>query len=239
MAHYLWNASLLVSEFISGFGVRGTLAAEVGWSVNGKKVIELGAGRAAPWRTEIRMGLLIRFSGSGLVSIITALAGAREVVVTDYPDPDLLSTIRKNIGRNIPGYLSQKIVFEGHEWGVLEIQPAKDYRNVFDIVIAADCFWIPAEHSNLITSMQHFLSRSVDARIWAVAGFHTGRGVLAQFLDHAKEVSLTVEKVWERDMFGLERDFVHSEEERREDTTERSKWLMIAVLRRRVQGDGE
>ena len=44
MAHYLWNASIQISEFISGFGITETLAAEASWDVAGKKVLELGAG---------------------------------------------------------------------------------------------------------------------------------------------------------------------------------------------------
>lgn len=47
MAHYLWNASLQLAELISGFGVHDTLAAEVDWDVQGKKVIELGAGEVS------------------------------------------------------------------------------------------------------------------------------------------------------------------------------------------------
>ena len=238
MAHYLWNASLELAEFISGFGIHSTLAAEVDWAVDGKKVIELGAGRSASWGRVIQVVTLMVFLGTGLAGIIAALAGAMEVVVTDYPSTQLVSNIKKNVARNVTGNASRRIRTEGHEWGALSTQFSRDHANSFDIVLAADCFWMPGEHQNLLTSMRHFLSASTKARIWAVAGFHTGRAILTQFLDQAKETGLLVETIWERDTFGNERVFVNSEYERPENATERSKWLTIAVLKKKkMQGD--
>lgn len=36
-------------------------------------------------------------AGAGLPSIVCALSGAKEVVVTDYPDADLVENLRYNI----------------------------------------------------------------------------------------------------------------------------------------------
>ena len=91
---------------------------------------------------------------------------------------------------------------------------------------------MPGEHESLVQSILHFLSSNANARVWVVAGFHTGRIVLANFLGIAKEKGLSVEKVWERDTFGNERDFAPNDGERREDATIRSRWLMIAILKR-------
>lgn len=152
--HYLWNASLLAGEFVEkgslggdapvsregekredrGTGVGGT-EDETGemrklgppdstFDVRGKSVIELGAGTALP-------------------STMAALLGAAEVVVTDYPSPCLLSTLRTNVARNISkenspsGYIPPKVEVMGHSWGHFE--GLEEKKEAFDVVIAADC----------------------------------------------------------------------------------------------------
>ena len=55
-----------------------------------------------------------RFSGSvlelgaaaALPSMVAALNGARKVVVTDYPDPELVENIVYNVDHNLPGMRS-------------------------------------------------------------------------------------------------------------------------------------
>ena len=49
--------------------------------VNGKQILELGA-------------------GAGLPSIVSAILGATNVVVTDYPDEDLIENLKFNIAEN-------------------------------------------------------------------------------------------------------------------------------------------
>ena len=136
--HYLWNASLLAAELVE----RGTLAGDASadeldgagegelsaprrtFDIRGKSVVELGAGTALP-------------------STMAALLGAAEVVVTDYPSPTLLATLRANVARNISrenspeGYVPEKVEVLGHSWG--EIDGLDQRKGAFDIVIAADC----------------------------------------------------------------------------------------------------
>ena len=49
-------------------------------------------------------------AGAGLPSLIASLRGAKRVIVTDYPDEDLISNIQYNIDLNIPDNLKQNII---------------------------------------------------------------------------------------------------------------------------------
>jgi nicotinamide N-methyltransferase len=66
--HLLWNAGRTISDYIE------TSASRL---VKDKLVLEFGA-------------------GAGLPSIVSALKGAAQVVVTDYPDVDLIKNMRYN-----------------------------------------------------------------------------------------------------------------------------------------------
>lgn len=67
-AHHLWNGSRVISEYFE------TNPAEV----RGRTVLELGA-------------------GAGLPSLVSAVLGARRVVMTDYPDVEIVQTMWRNI----------------------------------------------------------------------------------------------------------------------------------------------
>jgi hypothetical protein len=74
-SHFLWNAGVLLAEFI----VEGN---ETELGVRGEDVLEVGA-------------------GTGLSGIVSCLRGAKRVVVSDYPAPEVLRNIKANIERNI------------------------------------------------------------------------------------------------------------------------------------------
>jgi EEF1A N-terminal glycine/lysine methyltransferase len=50
-------------------------------------------------------------AGTGLPSIYAFVKGAGKVVVTDYPDDDILHSIQENVKKNIP---PENVLFEGH-----------------------------------------------------------------------------------------------------------------------------
>ena len=81
--------------------------------------------------------------------------------------------------------------------------------------------------------MLNFLSREDGARVWVIAGFHTGRAKLAPFFDVAAEEGLEVEDIWERNVEGMERKWAKERDGGVEDVTGRKKWLVVAILRRR------
>jgi len=235
--HYLWNASLLLAEFIEagtlGLPDDGGLQTRVGlpmtaFDVKGKKTIELGAGTALP-------------------SIMAALLGAQEVLVTDYPSDLLLATLRRNVTANTcaaagsalpspaPSCVTtppRAISVHGHEWGRLDAPPATTHAHAFDVVFAADCLWMPWQHDNLRRSIAHFLRQDDDARAWVVAGFHTGRERMAAFFDEQAlgAVGLSVERLWERDCDGVEMPW--GEGAAGSEVSGRKRWLVVGVLKR-------
>lgn len=81
--------------------------------------------------------------------------------------------------------------------------------------------------------MLHFLSDDPSARVFAVAGFHTGRANVAAFFDVAVQQGLEVEERYEEDVAGNRREWLSERDSGYEDHTERKRWLVIARLRRR------
>ncbi|KAJ0117698.1 nicotinamide N-methyltransferase [Diaporthe amygdali] len=227
-SHYLWNASLLLAEFVES----GTLALgpEQGgvtspcgpplaaFDVAGQSVLELGAGTALP-------------------SLLAALLGASRVVLTDYPAPVVISNLRANAARNARPELSPSsslapVEVEGHAWGELGTPLAEKGRRAFDRVFVCDCLWMPWQHENLLRSIEWFLKDSAEARCWVVAGFHTGREKMRDFFggERLRQLGLEVENIWERDCDGLEREWVL--DRGIEDPVARKRWLVFAVLKR-------
>ncbi|KAL7765460.1 hypothetical protein ACKLNR_003376 [Fusarium oxysporum f. sp. zingiberi] len=225
-SHYLWNASLLLAEFIEADSLSIPLEKPreaqdiISFSVKGLETLELGAGTALP-------------------SIMGGLLGAKRVVVTDYPAEPVLKTLSTNVARNIQPSLSpagaettpfSEVSVQGHSWGELEDPFSASAAHSFDRVIAADCLWMPWQHENLHRSIAHFLKQTPEARCWVVAGFHTGRTKMSGFYDAAalQKVGLEVERIWERDCNGEERVW---DIEREDDITVRKRWLVVASLK--------
>lgn len=168
----------------------------------------------------------------GLVGIVSTLAGASDVYLSDYPAKVVLDNIKRNVKQNVPEELASKARVEGHAWGVFDDEFAKAHGRKFSRVLAADCFWMPWQHENLALSMLHFLSDEPDSRVLAIGGFHTGRAKLAAFFDVAVEKGLEVQEIYEEDAEGTRREWVKEKDGGRENVTERKKWLTIAILRR-------
>ncbi|AEO63245.1 uncharacterized protein THITE_2108210 [Thermothielavioides terrestris NRRL 8126] len=230
-SHYLWNSSLLLAELIeagtlgllpddAAAGGVGTAGVRLGCDVAGLSTIELGAGTALP-------------------SIMAGLLGARRVVVTDYPSPVVLATLRENVAgvvreKYAPAgrFAVEEVVVEGHAWGDLETPLARENRRAFDRVFAADCLWMPWQHENLRRSVAWFLGEDEGARAWVIAGFHTGRDKMSSFFaeEALAAVGLEVEHLWERDCNGQDRAWAWDRGV--EDLGERKRWLAVGVLRR-------
>lgn len=171
--------------------------------------------------------------GVGLSGITACLAGAREVVISDYPATELLENISRNVRSAIaPAYQPQCQV-QGYMWGDCSSEFALRNKHAFSRIIAADCYWMPGEHENLVRSMLFLLDLSPDARILAIAGFHTGRAKLAGFFDEAESQGLEVEQIHEEDVAGNRREWLKERDGGLENHTERKRWLVLAILKRR------
>ncbi|MCJ1359436.1 MAG: hypothetical protein MMC33_009438 [Icmadophila ericetorum] len=218
-AQYVWNAGVWMAEILSGGAVGEGKEGRAGkwdWSVRGEKVLELGAGG---------------WVGSGLGGIVSALAGAEEVTISDYPAQEVLANISKNVERNVPVEQRAKVEVVGHEWGVLDDSFSQSRAKHFTRILAADCLWMPWQHRNLACSMSHFLSDDNHARVWVIGGFHTGRAKLAPFFEIVGEEGLEVEDIWEKDVDSVEREWVVEREG--EGITGRKRWVVIAIFRRK------
>jgi nicotinamide N-methyltransferase len=207
-SHFLWNAGLQLAEFIE--------EEDQDWRVKGEKVLELGA-------------------GTGLAGIVAALKGAKEVIISDYPASEVIANIKNNVKRNIgsqelKGQIGE-VGVEGHEWGVLNDRFSAGYKETFSRVLVADCLWMPWQHENLLRSIRWFLT--IEGKAWIVAGFHTGREKMRGFYEKGllDAVGLEIERIWERNAEGAQRPW--SIDRGIEDITERKRWLVIAILKRR------
>ncbi|KAK4199922.1 hypothetical protein QBC40DRAFT_281066 [Triangularia verruculosa] len=234
-SHYLWNSSLMLAELIEA----GTLGVTIPWSGLGGEVkhfdltglssVELGAGTALP-------------------SIMGGLLGSKRVVVTDYPAPLIIETLEENVRRGVDEknavkgrYRLEEAVVGGHVWGQLDTPLAEGNKHKADRVIVADCLWMPWEHANLRKSIGWFMKEGEGARAWVVSGFHTGRNKMRGFFEREAlaEEGLEVERLWERDCDGEEREWVWDRGV--EDISVRKRWLAIGVLRRirKVESNGK
>ncbi|KAJ4335807.1 hypothetical protein N0V95_008801 [Ascochyta clinopodiicola] len=236
MAHYLWNAGVLMAELVGGRPEEGqavpidVLGLEVwkngawwvdkeeerSWSVEGETVIELGA-------------------GVGLGGVMSALAGAKEVTITDYPAPPILEAIKTNVTKNLKEPLRSRVAVEGHLWGDVSSESARAHAHRYTRVMAADCLWMLGEHDNLAKSMLHFLADAPNARVLCIAGFHTGRAKLVPFFEEViPRQGLEVEELYEMDADGVRRPWAKERDGGREDIGERKKWLVVSKIRRHV-----
>ena len=207
-SHFLWNSGLQLAEFIE--------EDDQNWRVKGERVLELGA-------------------GTGLAGIVAALKGAKEVIISDYPASEVIANIKNNVKRNIgsrelKGQIGE-VGVEGHEWGVLNDRFSAGYKEAFSRVLVADCLWMPWQHENLLKSIRWFLT--IEGKAWIVAGFHTGREKMRGFYETGllDAVGLEIERIWERNAEGAQRAW--SIDRGIEDITERKRWLVIAILKRR------
>ncbi|KAJ2805867.1 Protein N-terminal and lysine N-methyltransferase efm7 [Coemansia guatemalensis] len=132
--HHLWNAA---KEFANYLDKNPELVAN-------KSVLELGAAGALP-------------------SLVAALNGAHRVVITDYPDPDLLANIRRNVELNMPERLADgSVTVAGYRWGS-EIERIAALSGTspgtFDVLILCDLVFNHTEHLKLLESVCRLMSK--------------------------------------------------------------------------------
>jgi nicotinamide N-methyltransferase len=177
--HHLWNAGRTTSTY---FEQHPSLLSQ-------KSVLELGA-------------------GAGLPSLVSALLGARRVVVTDYPDADLITNLSTNItSTSLP---SSVIVAEGYLWGAPTdnlVKHLPEGEQGFDVLILADLLFNHSEHAKLIDTVRRTLKKTAEAKAYVFFSPYRPWLLskdLAFFEDAAKagfRVEKTFEKVMEKVMF--------------------------------------
>ncbi|WFD32983.1 nicotinamide N-methyltransferase [Malassezia sp. CBS 17886] len=167
-AHRQWRAGMLLADLVYA-GIVPCM---------GRTVLELGA-------------------GTGLPALTAAYCGAKKVLATDYDDDAILRALRDNMRRAMsanPARAHAPVSVFGHTWGqsvedILDQVPGGGH---VDVVLLADCVWERFSHEALLKSVCRVLAHSPNARVYMVAGFHTGRATLAQFFRRALSSGLAL-----------------------------------------------
>lgn len=114
-------------------------------------------------------------AAAGVPSIVSAIVGARKVVLTDYHDPDLVANMQYNAdlaADMIPksDTTSPRLVVEGYKWGnpvepLLAHIPSESRQKAdgFDVLIMADVIYSWREHGNLVKTMQETLKKDPNS----------------------------------------------------------------------------
>ncbi|MCJ1281315.1 nicotinamide n-methyltransferase [Xylographa opegraphella] len=170
--HLLWNGGQVVSEY---------LQQHVADLVEHKDVLELGA-------------------GAGLPGIVCGILGARKVVITDYPDEELVENLQLNIDNCKPLKVSEsEVIAEGYLWGA---PLSANMSSGFDLLILADLLFNHSEHAKLLHTVGLTLRRLPAAS--ALVFFTPYRPWLFDndmaFFDLARQGGFVVEKVLEKAM---------------------------------------
>ncbi|KAI5305409.1 hypothetical protein KEM55_009006 [Ascosphaera atra] len=225
------------------------------WNVEGESVLELGAGAALP-------SMIALLAGAKNVTI-TDHPSAKGIYGSI---PQTLSaSVPTTLHNRITIHPHTWGVLPGAEQGNTtvdaatkrELEFAESGRSTFSRIICADCLWMPEQHDNLARSIAWFLAppampmskaRAAEARegnegsggaAYVVAGFHTGREVVASFFENAVPgAGLKIERIYERDLNARPEDgrdgmVTRGWEPRRPGETDRSRWCVVAFLRRR------
>ena len=176
--HHLWNGGRSIAKYLEKEPAL----------VRDKCVLELGA-------------------GAGLPGLVAGSLGAKRVVITDYPDPDLISNIWKNIDSchfesTEDDVASKRVIAEGYCWGadVSSLLAHLGPETVgFDILILADLLFNHSEHAKLVSTIAKTLARRKESV--ALIFFTPYRPWLFEmdlaFFEFVKAAGLVVEKVLE------------------------------------------
>lgn len=104
--------------------------------------------------------------------MVCTIRGAKTVVVTDYPDPDLVGNLHVNASA-CDALLQNPspLRVEGYRWGA---PPDDVLKHIscsslgFDVLILADVIYNHPQHRNLISSIKMMLKRSPEAIAFVV-----------------------------------------------------------------------
>ncbi|TFK72471.1 hypothetical protein BDN72DRAFT_763276 [Pluteus cervinus] len=173
LADALFSPALFLAERIE----RGLMSAP------GLTVLELGAGTALP--------SLLLSTSSPPPCLIT---------ITDYPDDNILHTLRANIAQNA-GFFSPlcKVECRGYEWGqspqaLLELIPI-DRPPGYDFMVLSDLLHFDSFHDHLVGSIISLLSKLESSRVHVAAGKYTSERTCNTFLGKAASAGLVFDEI--------------------------------------------
>ena len=97
-------------------------------------------------------------AGAALPAIVSALAGAKLVLATDYDSKPIVENMYKNVSENLDGNSNIKCL--GVTWGVTpreKILQASN-NNAFDCILLADTLWLGDQHVALLDTLNEVLN---------------------------------------------------------------------------------
>ncbi|KAF9485102.1 hypothetical protein BDN70DRAFT_708304 [Pholiota conissans] len=151
----------------------------------GRTVIELGAGSALP-----SLLLSTRPNPPALV------------VVTDYPDENILGNLKQNVEKNKEVVTDGCTVkCEGYEWGtdtsklLSIVRSTNPSSSGYEIMILSDLLHFFGSHDVLVSSIEKLLTKREDARVYVGAGNYTHAHVCENFLMKAKSIGLQFDEI--------------------------------------------
>ncbi|KAI1307684.1 nicotinamide n-methyltransferase [Mortierella claussenii] len=153
--HHLWNAAKMFANWMDDHPELSL----------GKTVLELGAGAALP-------------------SFVAAVNGASKVVITDYPDNDLISNIQFNAEQVVPQQTQAgTVIVQGYLWGsntrplLVHLNPSMstttatvastgagitantEPKQLFDTIILSDLLFNHSQHRSMLKTCKETLKR--------------------------------------------------------------------------------
>ncbi|KAF9984507.1 nicotinamide n-methyltransferase [Mortierella antarctica] len=161
--HHLWNAAKVFANWMDLHPEHSL----------GKNVLELGAGAALP-------------------SFVTAVNGASKVVITDYPDNDLISNIQYNAEHVVPEQTrTRNVIVQGYLWGSntrpllvhlnpsMSISPAEATvtsptvppKELYDTIILSDLLFNHSQHRSMLKTCKETL-KPVTGRVFVFFTHH-------------------------------------------------------------------
>ncbi|KAK0544298.1 hypothetical protein OC846_006128 [Tilletia horrida] len=174
-AHHQWDSGVLLARMIASsstdaIGADSDSLRYPAADVRAQSVVELGA-------------------GTGLPGLVSSLLDAQTVLITDYDDPALITTISSNVKAVCPGRSPSVIEAKGLTWNTRQHIDAALSKTQeaegFSRVLAADTLWVSSAHVALLQTMRALLRKDAQSRILLLAGFHTGRPAISRFLQRA------------------------------------------------------
>ena len=130
------------------------------------RVLELGAGAGLP-------GILLAKTRDDV-----------EVVLSDYPDEELIDALNQNVASNISDGSAHVVPYD---WTTGDVAPFHALSpDGFDVIIAADTLWNVDLHAAFLRSLESLLRHdagdSSTPSVNLIAGLHTGRWTIRAFL---------------------------------------------------------
>ncbi|KAI9024579.1 hypothetical protein DFJ74DRAFT_665557 [Hyaloraphidium curvatum] len=184
MAHYLWNASIVLAR-MAAFATSVGVAARHGTSF-AVETNELEHWEAFDLLSDTSPASCLELgAASGLLGLACSnLLPSSAVVLSDYPAPEILDALSHNISRN-----GSRCFVCGHAWGspdpMVSHPDGLPVPEKHDLLLLADTLYHPPSFPALIASLRRFSNPGTRALL--AFGLHTGPWAPRAFLHLAEE----------------------------------------------------